>query len=134
MSEDASQPEDRPERQLRFALQALAMSAEVQLSLFPEFVCRADELALDFGDAIRLPLGDLTGQQASALRAIEIEIAARSRGGARFTAEFWTDGALRSSPDWVLLRRLGAAALTAFGWPVAEPPRDPGSRGVAYVQ
>ncbi len=36
--------------QLQRAITALAQPAEVQLSLFPDFVCKADELALDFED------------------------------------------------------------------------------------
>ncbi len=39
---------DRMMLRLKHSLQALAMPAEVQLTLFPDFVCKADELALDF--------------------------------------------------------------------------------------
>jgi hypothetical protein len=35
-------------RRLMLSVQALAQPAEVQLSLLPDFVCKADELALDF--------------------------------------------------------------------------------------
>ena len=35
---------------LKHSLQALAMPAEIQLGLFPDWVCKADELALDFNN------------------------------------------------------------------------------------
>ena len=35
--------------QFRWSLQALASDSDDQLSLFPDFVCKADELALDYG-------------------------------------------------------------------------------------
>ncbi len=37
---------------LEQAVVALAQSADVQLSLFPDFVCKADELALNFEDGL----------------------------------------------------------------------------------
>ena len=42
------QPIEPIAEQLKWSLPALALPAEVQLRLFPEFVCIGDELVLDF--------------------------------------------------------------------------------------
>ncbi len=61
-------------RRLKHSLQALAMPAEVQLSLYPDFVCKADELALDFDqwkDCVNSNgVGVLTDLQRRALTAL----------------------------------------------------------------
>ena len=108
---------------LRAALQALAAPAPVQLARYPEFVVKADELALDFGDALLLVrhnrAAEIDSGQAAALAALD-ELFARMSGPAR--PELWTEDAVRSRPERVEVRALAAAALAAFGWPSAPPP------------
>ncbi len=60
---------------LQHSLQALAVPADVQLGLFPDFVCKVDELALDF-DNWRLCVVDnsrvcLTDQQKTLLATLD---------------------------------------------------------------
>jgi hypothetical protein len=117
--------EENPERswhfkQLRRSLQALAISGSGQRALFPDFVVKADELALDFDHwfaAIRSNYAsDLTRLQADALAMIDQKLTTISRDGAEFDVELWTDEALNSSEHWADVRRLAASALEAFGW------------------
>lgn len=122
---------------LKWSLQALALSARDQIALFPEFVCRTDELALDFDDARVWVLGglpgSLTSEQRDALASVDFKLAAMSKGGAEFTEAVWSDHALFDDPCRAEVRALASAALRAFGWVLESPPLDPRSRGVIYV-
>src|SRR5947209_10169262 len=108
---------------LRHSLQALAIPAEIQLALFPYFVCKADELALDFGhwyDVVRSNRpDDFTLDQWATLETIDRMLHEMSRHG---HAHRWTDDAVRASPEWDTLRTLARDALGALGWEVAAPP------------
>jgi hypothetical protein len=53
-SADAGEEREGIWDQFRWSVLALAMDAEVQLSLFPDFTCKADELALDFDHWFRV--------------------------------------------------------------------------------
>jgi hypothetical protein len=105
------------------SLQALAAPAEAQLARFPDFVAKADELALDFDDALMLirdcPQLELTGDQVTALDAVDHALAAMS-GPAQ--AGFWTEVSLRESLEWARVRSVAAEALGALGAPVESPP------------
>ena len=111
---------------LRAALQVLAAPALVQLARYPEFVVKADELALDFDDALLLVrhnrAAEIDSRQAAALAALD-ELFTRMSGPAR--PELWTEEAVRSRPEWAEARELASAALAAFGWPVEPPPPNP---------
>ena len=121
--------------QFRWSLQALASNAETQRSLFPDFVCKAEELALDFDhwsevvvSACGLKFAD---DQAEAVRAVDRRLMAMSLGGAEFDEELWTDEALGGRPQWDELRSLAGAALASFGWPMETPPRGRSLYGAA---
>jgi hypothetical protein len=122
---------------LKWSLQALALPARDQIALFPDFVCRTDELALDFDDARVLVLGglpgSLTSQERDALNSVDTKLATMSKGGAEFTEAVWSDQALFDDPCWAEVRALASAALRAFGWAHESPPLDPSTRGVIYV-
>jgi hypothetical protein len=124
-------------RQLKWSLQALAMPASTQLKLFPEFVVKADELALDFDSAwsaVRTNYEDeLSPAQAAAIDAVERKLERMSRDGAEFDVDLWTESALSSSGQWEDVRSLAESALEAFGWTRESPPPDPADRGVVYV-
>lgn len=125
-------------RQLKWALQALAIPAEAQLRLFPDWVVKADELALDFDHwalVIRSNYAEeLTHQQSARLADVDRSLGEMPRGGAGAGVDLWSDDALRSSPHWVQVRQCAGAALAAFGWPVEGPPADPRDRGATYVR
>lgn len=123
--DNEARAEETPERswhfkQLRRSLQALAISGSGQRALFPDFVVKADELALDFDHwfaVIRSNYAsDLTRPQADALVMIDQKLATISRDGAEFDVELWTEEALSGSEHWADVRRLAASALEAFGW------------------
>ena len=102
--------------QLERAILALAQPAEAQLALFPDFVCKADELALDFEDGLYELAGhehELTEAQRAALDALDGLLAGMS--GER-NAGFWTEEALRSHPTWEEIRSAARATAAAFGW------------------
>ena len=104
------------------SLQALAAPADVQLSRFPDFVVKGEELALDFDDAFMLvrdcPQLLLTSAQLDAL--VEIDRALAAISGARH-AELWTEAALRESARWDAVRTLARAALITLNTPVQDP-------------
>ena len=107
---------------LRSALQALAASAEVQLARFPTFTVAADELALDFDDALlmfRQAAPKSTPEQNACIHALD-DLLSNMSGAAN--APLWTPSALRTAPEWVQVRALAHAALNAFGWPLDPPP------------
>jgi hypothetical protein len=113
----------------------LAADSTAQLSLYPDYVDVAEELALDFDDWFRVVSQDqLSEEQVRALDAIDDHLTAMSRGGADFAEEVWCEEALRDHARWSELRVLAIAALVAFGWPIEVPPRDPRDRGVTYVR
>jgi hypothetical protein len=114
-------------RQLRWALQALALSGSEQQLLFPDYTPTAVNLATDFDQSCAAARenhsDDLSPRQSEALAAIESKLADMSRDDARFDVDIWSDGALGTSDDWREVRRLATEALEAFDWPVEAPSR-----------
>ena len=105
------------------SLQALAAPADAQLARFPGFVVKADELALDFADALLLisdcPQVELSAAQQETLGQLDAHLEAMS---AAPRAPLWTDAAVRGAPEWVTVRRLAREALVALGEAYALPP------------
>ena len=108
---------------LRHALQALALPADVQVKLLPDFVVEMDELALAFENWLRSVEADggvrLKRGQRAALRRVEAALDAMS---GQANAGLWTRRALRDAEPWARLRGVAAEALEAFGWKVETPP------------
>ena len=109
--------------QLVHALQALAAPADVQIARFPDFVVRADELALDFDDALRLSLDcpqvELRPAQREALLKVDLHLTTMS---GRENAHLWTEAALHERAEWAQVRELAAQALQELGQPRTTPP------------
>ncbi len=108
---------------LQHSLQALAVPADLQLGLFPDFVCKVDALALDF-DHWRLCVVDnfqarLTDQQKTLLATLDSRLEAMS-GPER--APLWTEEALRTRSEWEDVRHLAQETLVTFGWEGDVPP------------
>lgn len=105
----------------RWAVYCLAQPAEMQLSLLPEFVCKADELALTFDDGLR-ELGrersELSPHCQASLDALEAWLCQMSEAG---DEGLWTDNAVRNHPSWRVVRLLATAVLAAFEWDAPEP-------------
>ncbi len=108
---------------LKHSLQALAMSAEVQISLFPDYVGEADELSLDFANFRETVVTNdafaLTATQRACLDDIDIRLAGMSDVQ---HAAVWTRDALASRAEWQEIRQLATDALAAFGWAIERPP------------
>lgn len=107
---------------LKHSLQLLASSADVQLQLLPAYVCKADELALEFDHWREVVLDnyreELSTDQVQALTALDERLDWLTVHG----RDSWNDEAVRTSREWQSIRILAAAALRAFGWPLEIPP------------
>jgi hypothetical protein len=107
---------------LKHSIQLLACSPEIQLKMLPQFVRKADELALDFDHWREVALdnfrSELTSHQLSCLDAIDSTLSELTRVG----TESWTEDAVRESGEWKAVRTLAVAALDSFGWPLKTPP------------
>ena len=108
---------------LRHCLQALAMPADVQLSLLPDFVCKAGELALDFDHwsacVLSNPECQMSDGQRARLLALNDALEQMSGEGKQ---SLWTDQALGSRAEWERVRERAKAALASFQWGVECPP------------
>lgn len=118
------------ERELMRSLQALAQPVEVQRSLFPDFVCVPDELALDFEQALKAARHEIahlwSGPQSIALEVLDREI--ESVSGQNYP-EIWIEPDSLSHPQWEKFRVLATSALAEFNWPINPPPPN----GATYV-
>ena len=107
-------------RQFRRSLQDLAGAGSDQLALFPDRVSKPDELAWAFEHWASIVQGtdesELSATQADAVAALQAKLKTMSRDGAEFGADLWTESALRGSQQWLEVRKLATAALSAFGW------------------
>ena len=110
---------------LRFTLQLLAASAQDQIShvLPPLHGDIAGEMAENFDNwALSVhTYWTLTDEQTQALNGLSAFFDAQDSAG---HPTFWEDEALASDERWEQVRHLARAALAAFGWPVAVPPRQ----------
>jgi hypothetical protein len=107
-------------RQFRRSLQDLADAGSDQLALFPDQAAKPDELAWAFEHWATIVRAtdesELSATQADAVAALQAKLKTMSRDGGEFGADLWTESALRSSEQWLEVRKLATAALTAFGW------------------
>ena len=101
-------------------LQALAMPADVQLALFPEGIAKVEELALEFDYALGMKWSAkrrrITPEQETLLQHIDDTLDQMSG-----PEPFWTEEALRNSPEWNAVRNVAKEALEAFGWEIKAP-------------
>jgi len=107
---------------LKHSVQLLACPPEIQLKMLPRFVCKADELALDFDLWREVVLNnfrsELRTDQISRIERIDRSLSELTRKG----AECWTEEAVRQSEEWKRIRALAADALVSFGWTLETPP------------
>lgn len=112
-------------RRFEWSVRALAQPAGIQRALFPEFVCHADELALEFDETRKLVVDeDELDALVPAAHAIErLDALLESMSGSE-RAELWTEEALSSSSEWSSVRRAAREVLQAMSWPDTPPPKD----------
>jgi hypothetical protein len=107
---------------LKHSIQVLACPSEIQLNMLPRFVCKADEVALDFDLWREVVLSnfrsELSTDQMSCLERLN-RILSQLTGLGR---ECWTEEAVRQSGEWKQVRTLAAVALDSFGWSLEAPP------------
>jgi len=108
--------------QLQRAVVALAQPADIQLSLFPDFVSKPDELALDFEDGLYEMVGheeQFSDQQRAAIDALNKRISSNS---GEQHASFWTEAAVREHPIWDEIGTAAKATADVFAWDLQSVP------------
>jgi hypothetical protein len=103
---------------LKWSLQALALPADIQVTLFPSFVCIPDELALDFDHwnlcvVSNNLLSTYLSEELLTLNTIFDEMK---------DPDLWSLQALAQSEEWESVRRQAAHLLTLLGWEMGIPP------------
>ncbi|KRS12050.1 hypothetical protein XM53_13415 [Roseovarius atlanticus] len=111
---------------LVWCLQALSQDAAQQRQLYPDFVHLADELVLDFDQALDVAGRDILDRNPD-LAALDALI--DSKGG---LSDYWSDEALEGSTFWQEIRARARNALTNRDLPVAMPGTPPS--GMYYVE
>jgi hypothetical protein len=108
--------------ELRRTLQAIAQPEDIQKSLFPDFAFVADELVLEFSEALRITLltdqEHLSSNQLQALERLDQKIIEFS--GDQYL-EVWLEKDSLAHPVWDSFRSLALEALSQFGWPNEIP-------------
>lgn len=113
---------------LQHAAQALAAPADVQLRLYPSFVAHADELALDYGEALARAMmlpeweREVRGPGRELLLKLDDYLNQMSVPARHHV---WTERGLREAPEWAAIRATAAAALELLNWPKGPPPPSP---------
>jgi hypothetical protein len=109
--------------ELKWSLQALAMSPELQREQFPSFVCIADELALEFDHSWKTAADNhsFTPEQRSVLTELDAVLGSIS---GREHAQLWTEQAMRDAPEWQQIRGFARRALESLSWPEEIPPKE----------
>lgn len=109
------------ESRLEWSVRALAQPKVVQEALFPEFVCLADELALDFEESLRgFQAGSAQLGERFSEAVLRLDAQLEKMSGPK-NAEMWTDEALADSPEWATVRELAVAVAEIAGWPTSSP-------------
>lgn len=100
--------------QFREALLRLSLSAKEQEAYLRQLgtAPSADELALEFSDALGLVQEQLDEDARTASSRLDRHLEEMS-GGER--AELWTVAALHAAPEWTRVRQLAHEALRALG-------------------
>src|SRR4051812_11136819 len=111
---------------LEWAVRAIAQEADVQTTLYPDFVCVPDELALEFDEHFRKVvkrdgLESLEPEQRTALECLDHKLAEMS--GPEH-AELWKEDALRESDQWTALRMMARDVISKMGWSTTPPSKE----------
>jgi hypothetical protein len=112
-----------PLERLKWSVQALALPAEEQRRLVPDFASATHDLAIEFEVSSEKAFATcpLPDDAAERLRQLYLQLE-RMSGPER--AELWEDDALETRTEWQTVRELAAATLASMGWELAPPPRD----------
>ena len=108
-------------KKIKWILQALAQPAHIQISLFPNFVNVADELALEWGecfDLVNRKWDFFSSDQLMLIRSLDAQIVKMS---GVFNISLWNNEALSSACEWQVVRQLAKELLDIFEWNFEEP-------------
>jgi hypothetical protein len=108
--------------QLKWITQAIAQPYEIQKRLFPDFVCVADELALEWESALdslhsSFDNNTLTCDQKAAIENLDNYIVSISG-----FEQHWCDEALCHGLEWRKIRDMAYHILVKMGWEREAPP------------
>jgi hypothetical protein len=115
--------------ELKPTVQALALDAEAQIALFPDFVFVGDEMVSEFGEAVAAYRRSRSGVDSpmQALSALDAHIDELTTVD---DDDLWFDpDRLRQDAAWARMRELAQDVLAAFGWPQEVPAKN----GAVYV-
>lgn len=113
---------------LKEAVQALAQPAMIQDKLYPDSLCKGDEMALQFDEAYEAVDSEgieLNAQQDAALNELDSYIDEHSPedDDDEDLEALWCDATLMyKDARWEEIRKRADAVLVAFDWPRDVPP------------
>ncbi|MDO8056422.1 MAG: hypothetical protein Q6361_06130 [Candidatus Hermodarchaeota archaeon] len=105
----------------KWSLQALAAPAEVQLQLFPDYLWKVDEIAIEFDQwyqVMKRRHSFFSKKQQHLLENLNKKLDEISGPE---NLHYWLEEALRTDAVWEAIRSLARIVLGALGWPVSEP-------------
>jgi hypothetical protein len=115
---------DHIAQRFEWSVRALAQPVEIQIDLYPEFVCVSDELALEF-DEWRRRLFDCaiaSNWPDAATRLIEVIDQQLEAMSGQANEQLWSDQALAASAEWNQVRDLSRQLILEMNWTDEPPP------------
>jgi len=133
MNEFAAENQEVSAKRFEWSVRAICQPAHVQSQLFPDFVCVAEELALEFEEWHRRfrcagASERMTPGQFQLVEEIDAQLMRMSGGD---HDELWTDDALANSEEWKKIREAAETLVREMKWSNSPPPID---RGDKFVQ
>ncbi len=110
----------------KWSLQALAAPADIQLQLFPGFVWKVDELAIEFDQWYQVMKTRRTTFSRKQRRVLEDLNRKLDEISGPENIHYWLEETLRTDAAWDAIRILARHALDALGWPIEDPLKDRG--------
>ncbi len=99
--------------QFEWSLLALAQPAKIQLGLFPDFANAADELALNWEEALEdTDLDELPANAKVTIKELDDYMLSIS---GKDNAELWTSQSISSSVQWAKMRKIACKAVNELG-------------------
>lgn len=107
--------------ELKRVIYALASSPEVQVDLYPDFVCKGDELILDFDEAYARgeSISSLSNSQRIEFEKLDKFI--ESHSGEQFQKLYTDQNQLFSNQFWKQVREMAIKCIEVMGWEYRVP-------------
>jgi len=103
---------------------ALASSAEVQDSLYPDFVAKGDELVLDYDEALNEYDIKLQLNEDQMVSLSNLEAYLEEHSGSEFEEMYCNSGSLYNDPRWEEIRVLAREFIESMGWQYQAPAKN----------